>query len=94
MSDEVAPIYDDKKQVRGSLDLSGAQWQRGDGYSTGEDGADGEHVEVAFVPHTDGVTYVAMRNSAQPAGPVLVFTPAEWDAFVKGARDGEFDEPW
>ncbi|MBB5894018.1 DUF397 domain-containing protein [Kutzneria kofuensis] len=89
MSDEAAPIYDDKAQVRGSLDLTDAQWQRGDG---AED--DGEHVEVAFVPHTDGVTYVAMRNSAQPQGPVLVFTPAEWDAFVKGARDGEFDEPW
>ena len=90
MSDE-APIYDDKKQVRGRLDLSGAQWQRGDG--NGSDGG-GEHVEVAFVPHTDGVTYVAMRNSAQPDGPVLVFTPAEWDAFVKGAQAGEFNEPW
>ena len=90
MSDDAAPIYDNKAQVRGSLDLSAARWQRGDG-----DGSqDGEHVEVAFVPHSDGVTYVAMRNSAQPAGPVLVFTPAEWDAFVKGARDGEFDEPW
>ena len=94
MNDEAAPIYDDKKQVRGSLDLTGARWQRGDGDGTDGAGVDGEHVEVAFVPHTDGVTYVAMRNSAQPTGPVLVFTPAEWDAFVKGARDGEFDEPW
>ena len=90
MSNEAAPIYDDKSTVRGSLDLSVARWQRGEG----EGAEDGEHVEVAFVPHSDGVTYVAMRNSAQPAGPVLVFTPAEWDAFVKGARDGEFDEPW
>ncbi|MFC0543807.1 DUF397 domain-containing protein [Kutzneria chonburiensis] len=89
MSNDSVPIYDDKKQVRGSLDLTGVRWQRGDG-----DDTEGEHVEVAFVPHTDGVTYVAMRNSAQPTGPVLVFTPAEWDAFVKGARDGEFDEPW
>ncbi|QUQ71396.1 DUF397 domain-containing protein [Kutzneria sp. CA-103260] len=95
MSDEAAPIYDDKANVRGSLDLSAARWQRGegDGAAGGDDGGT-EHVEVAFVPHSDGVTYVAMRNSAQPTGPVLVFTPAEWDAFVKGARDGEFDEPW
>jgi hypothetical protein len=35
-----------------------------------------------------------MRNSAHPEGPVLVFTPAEWDAFILGAKDGEFDEPW
>jgi hypothetical protein len=41
---------------------------------------------VAFV---DGV--VAVRDSKDPAGPALVFTPAEWDAFVGGAKDGEFD---
>ena len=89
MTDETAPIYDDKAHVRGRLDLAGASWQRGEGSPE-----DGEHVEVAFVPHSDGVTYVAMRNSAQADGPVLVFTPAEWEAFVKGAKDGEFDEPW
>jgi hypothetical protein len=90
MGNDTAPIFDDKANVRGSLDLAGATWQRGEGDAA----EDGEHVEVAFVPHTDGVTYVAMRNSAQPDGPVLVFTPGEWDAFVKGAADGEFDEPW
>ena len=26
------------------------------------------------------------------AGPVLVFTGPEWDAFIAGARSGEFDE--
>lgn len=25
------------------------------------------------------------------AGPILVFTRAEWTAFVAGAKDGEFD---
>jgi Domain of unknown function (DUF397) len=89
MSEQTAPIYDDKAHVRGALNLAGATWQRGDGATD-----EGEYVEIAFVPHADGVTYVAMRNSAQPDGPVLVFTPAEWDAFVKGAKDGEFDEPW
>ncbi len=87
-----APIYDDKAHVRGKLDLTEAEWQRaGD-----PDDDEGEYVEVAFVPHTDGVTYVAMRNSKYtgPDDTVLVFTPAEWDAFVAGAKDGEFDEPW
>jgi hypothetical protein len=84
-----APIYDDKAHVRGELDLRGAEWLRSD-----EGDPEGEHVEIAFVEHTDGVTYVAMRNSAHPEGPVLVFTPAEWDAFIAGAKDGEFDEPW
>jgi len=43
-------------------------------------------VEVAFV---DGK--VAVRDSKDRRGPVLVFTPAEWEAFVGGVRDGEFD---
>lgn len=87
-----APIYDDKAHVRGKLDLTNAEWQRaGD-----PDDSEGEYVEVAFVPHTDGKTYVAMRNSKYtgPNDTVLVFTESEWDAFVAGAKDGEFDEPW
>lgn len=75
---------DDKAEVRGRLDLSRAQWRRGS--QTGDPGTG--HLEIAFV---DG--YIAMRNSADPDGSVLVFTPAEWDAFVLGAKDGEFDEP-
>ena len=34
-----------------------------------------------------------MRNSRDPDGPALVFTGAEWDAFLGGARDGEFGVP-
>ena len=47
----------------------------------------GNCVEVANLP--DG--QVAMRNSRHPAGPALVFTAAEWAAFLGGARDGDFD---
>lgn len=42
-------------------------------------------VEVAFV---DGDT-IQVRNSADP-GVVLTYTRAEWDAFVAGAKNGEF----
>jgi hypothetical protein len=34
---------------------------------------------------------VGVRHSHHPGGPVLQFTPAEWDAFLHGARNGEFD---
>ena len=34
---------------------------------------------------------IAVRDSKNPAGPVLMFTQGEWDAFVGGAKDGEFD---
>ncbi|MFG2824572.1 DUF397 domain-containing protein [Kitasatospora sp. NPDC048365] len=60
------------------LDLTGAEWRSG---SQGE----GE-VQIAFV---EG--YIAMRDGRDPSGPALIFTPAEWRAFVLGARDGEFD---
>jgi len=46
----------------------------------------GNCVEVAFL--SDG--QIAVRNSRHPAGPALIFTAAEWDAFLGGARDGEF----
>ncbi len=34
---------------------------------------------------------IAMRDSKDPSGPVLRFTPAEWDCFLDGAHKGEFD---
>ena len=45
-------------------------------------------VEVAFVDDR-----VAVRDSKDRNGPVLVFAPFEWEAFVGGVRDGEFDSP-
>ena len=46
----------------------------------------GNCVEVA--PLHDGV---AVRDSKDPAGPILVYTADEWAAFLDGARKGEFD---
>jgi hypothetical protein len=50
--------------------------------------SNGNCVEVANLPAGAGV---AVRNSRQPAGPVLCVTPGEWAAFVGGAHQGEFD---
>lgn len=44
---------------------------------------------VEFAEMADG--NVALRDSKVEDGPVLVFTPEEWDAFTAGVRDGEFD---
>ena len=43
-------------------------------------------VEVAILEDR-----VVVRDAKNRAGPVLVFTAAEWDAFVGGVRGGEFD---
>jgi Domain of unknown function (DUF397) len=34
---------------------------------------------------------IMVRDSKNAKGPVLGFTPGEWDAFVGGVRNGEFD---
>jgi hypothetical protein len=64
------------------VNLANAVWQKSSRSGPYSDNC----VEIAFV---DGG--VAMRDSKHPEGPVLLFTPAEWDAFVEGAKDGEFD---
>jgi uncharacterized protein DUF397 len=43
-------------------------------------------VEVAV-----GDDGIAVRDSKDPSGPVLLFTAPEWRAFLAGVRDGEFD---
>ena len=35
--------------------------------------------------------WVLMRVTADPAGRVLVFDRREWECFLDGARNGEFD---
>ena len=49
--------------------------------------ANGNCVEVADLP--DGK--VGLRNSRDVSGPVLQIQPEEWQAFLKGVRNGEFD---
>jgi hypothetical protein len=64
--------------------LSGARWRKSRHSDT-----DRGCVETAFLP--DG--HVAVRDSKDRSGPALVYTPREWDAFIQGAKDGEFDLP-
>ncbi len=50
-------------------------------------GPNGPCVEFAELP--DGG--VGVRDSKDPASPVLRFTPQEWRAFIAGAVAGEFN---
>ncbi|WP_194829333.1 DUF397 domain-containing protein [Nocardia sp. XZ_19_231] len=63
------------------IDTTGATWLRA---GTGDG-----NVEVAML--AEG--HVALRDSKNPEGPVLIFTPSEWTAFTAGVHDGEFDRP-
>lgn len=60
-----------------------------DWFSSSACGANNSCVDVRF--HADGT--VEVRNSNEPSGPTLSFTPDEWGAFLEGARVGEFDLP-
>lgn len=55
-----------------------AEWRK----AANIDGA----VEVCFREDA-----VLVRESSNPNGPTLSFTLTEWEAFVAGAKDGEFD---
>ncbi len=64
-----------------TIDLTRAAWHK-----SSRSSGNGNCVEVAAVDDA-----VAVRDTKDRGGPVLVFTAAEWRAFITGAKDGEFD---
>ena len=59
-------------------DLTGSNWRKSS-YSSGNGG---NCVEVA----ANGAGVVAVRDSKDPDGPALVFTPADWSAFIASLK--------
>jgi Domain of unknown function (DUF397) len=48
--------------------------------------------DTSAAPHKAGEDKLyVMYDAAHPDGDKLYFTEAEWEAFVLGVRDGEFD---
>ncbi|TLF80824.1 DUF397 domain-containing protein [Nocardia cyriacigeorgica] len=67
-----------------NADLTGARW-----FKSSHSGAGHECVEVAHL----ATGMVGVRDSKNPTAAALVFSPSEWDAFLAGARAGEFNRP-
>jgi hypothetical protein len=65
------------------IDLAAQQWRRS--------GPGEQAIEVAFVDAL-GQRWILMRVSDDPQGRVLVYNEDEWDAFLDGAKNGEFDD--
>jgi hypothetical protein len=65
------------------MDLTEAKW-----HTSSRSGANGNCVEVAA--NLPGV--VAVRDTKNRDGGTLIFTDAEWAAFIGGVKDGEFDK--
>ncbi|MPZ65142.1 MAG: DUF397 domain-containing protein [Pseudonocardiaceae bacterium] len=69
--------------ITNDTDLYRAVWRK----SSFSNGNGGNCVEVADLDHGRR----AVRDSKDPHGPALIFTPGEWAAFTASVRDGEFD---
>lgn len=65
------------------IDLAAQSWQRS--------GAGGGAIEIAFVS-AGGTQWILMRVAGDPDQRVLVFDRNEWECFLDGARNGEFDD--
>ena len=71
-------------------DFTGATWRKSSRSGPYSDNC----VEVAFIGAGEGGAEgggVAVRDSKNPTGAVLLFSPDEWSAFVGGTKDGDFD---
>lgn len=60
----------------------------GEWYKSSRSDANNQCVEVHHAEDRTGV-----RDSKNPDGPELWFTPGEWDAFVSGTLRSEIDRP-
>ncbi|MFF0572527.1 DUF397 domain-containing protein [Streptosporangium saharense] len=65
-----------------SPDMHGAEFRKSSLSTSGND-----CVEVA----TNLPGLIAVRDSKDPSGPALVFTPAQWHSFVGRVNIGAFD---
>ncbi len=70
------------------MDLSDAAWRT----SSPSGGNGGQCVEVAAITSNQTVParLCAIRDSRDPAGPVLAFSPGQWRTFTAAARAGKF----
>jgi len=68
------------------IDIAAARWQRS--------GAGAGAIEVAMVTGAGprGQDWVLMRVAGDPAGRVLVYDRHEWECFLEGVKNGEFDD--
>jgi Domain of unknown function (DUF397) len=67
-----------------SADIANASWRK-----SSASGYNGNCVEVSRLR---GGGHVAVRDTKDmETGPILVFTQAEWNAFLSAAKNGEFD---
>ncbi|MBF6440071.1 DUF397 domain-containing protein [Nocardia cyriacigeorgica] len=63
-------------------ELGAANWFKSTKSAGGQDCVEVAHLERGRV---------GVRDSKNPTGPALVFTPSEWDTFLNRTRSGGLD---
>jgi hypothetical protein len=81
--EERGVMLEDMRNGMPATDLQGAIWRK-----SRRSNSQGDCVELAGLPRG----MIAVRNSRHPGGPALIYTRAEIDAFIRGARNGDFDD--
>ena len=77
------------------IDVAAQRWRRsGDGEGAIEVAMVGRHGQPAPGGEADGAgaDWVLMRVAGDPSGRVLVYDRHEWECFLDGVRNGEFDD--
>lgn len=74
---------DEARNGMPASDLRDVTWRK-----SRRSNSQGTCVELASLP--GGA--VAVRNSRHPDSPALIYSAAEIEAFLQGAKDGEFDD--
>jgi hypothetical protein len=70
-----------------SPELEGAVWKK----SSRSGGSEAQCVECADMTHTHA--RIAVRDSKDPEGPALLFTPEAFNGFIAAVKRNEFDAP-
>lgn len=66
------------------IDQTAAKWFKSSRSHGGKDCVEAAHLENG---------HVGVRDSKNPTGPALIFTPGEWDVFLAAEKSGGFDRP-
>ena len=74
---------DEARNGMPASDLRDTAWRK-----SRHSNSQGTCVELAGLPGGE----IAVRNSRHPDSPALIYSPEEMDAFIRGAKDGEFDD--
>jgi hypothetical protein len=73
---------DEARNGMPASDLRDATWRK-----SRHSNSQGTCVELASLAGGE----IAVRNSRHPDSPALIYSAEEMDAFIRGAKDGEFD---